>query len=246
LKIKIKDSISLPIYYQIYQQIKEYILNNEIKPGEKLPSERELEKTLGVSRITIRKAIRDLVSEGFCFKKRGNGIFVSPRRIKFEMEAVKGITNRIKSLGMEIITEVISKKILQGNSIFAAYLNVPIKSRILYLKRLRIINREPLIAENTYLPLDRMPKLENNDFTGSLYEIIKKEYDFYPNYAKGSIISKLVSEDNSRLLNLSLNSHVIEKKVVVYTKHNIPIEFVKGFYCSNRFEFIYSNYFGDR
>ena len=245
MKIKIKDNNILPIYYQIYQQLKEYIDNKKIKSGEKLPSERELEKLLGVSRVTIRKAIKDLISNGFCFKKRGKGIFVSKKRIKFEMEAVKGITNRIKSLGMEIITEIISKKILQCNTTFAGYLEVPIKSKILYLKRLRLINKEPLIVENTYLSLDRMPKLEKNDFRDSLYEIIKEKYGFYPNHAKGSIISKLVSEENSKLLNIPLNFPVIEKKVIVYTKNNIPIEFVKGFYCSNRFEFIYNSFFCD-
>ena len=245
MKIKIKDNSILPIYYQIYQQLKEYIDNKKIKSGEKLPSERELEKLLGASRVTIRKAIKDLISDGFCFKKRGKVIFVSEKRIKFEMEAVKGLTNRIKSLGMEIITEIISQKILQCNTTFSGYLEVPIKSKILYLKKLRLINKEPLIVENIYLSLDTMPKLEKNDFRGSLYEIIKEKYGFYPNHTKGSIISKLVSEENSKLLNVPLNFPVIEKKVIVYTKNNIPIEFVKGFYCSNRFEFIYHSFLQD-
>ncbi|MCJ7495312.1 MAG: GntR family transcriptional regulator, partial [Deltaproteobacteria bacterium] len=66
----------LPIYFQIKQTIKGWLINKEFIPGEKIPSENELAKRFKVSRLTVRRAIAQLIQEGFLFSKRGKGTFV--------------------------------------------------------------------------------------------------------------------------------------------------------------------------
>jgi len=70
-------STLLPAYYQIKQTIKNWILNKEFNPGEKIPSENELGEKFNVSRLTVRQAISQLVQEGFLISKRGEGTFVT-------------------------------------------------------------------------------------------------------------------------------------------------------------------------
>jgi GntR family transcriptional regulator len=242
LKITIKDNSFEPIYYQIYRQIKEFINNKQLKPNEQLPTERELNKLLGVSRITIRKAIKFLMSEGLCYRKQGKGIFVSRGRILLEIETIRGTENLIRSKGMKINTQVILKRIINCNDYISAKLEVPKESKILFLKRLRLINNEPLIIENAYLSLDRMSGLEKYNFAGSLYKILEENYHLIPNHSEGSLIYKLVDEENFKLLNVPLNYPIIEKNVVVYTKEDTPIELVHSFYRSDRFEFQYHGF----
>lgn len=67
----------LPVYYQIKQTIKDWIINKEFSPGEKIPSENELADKFKVSRLTVRQAISHLVQEGFLNSKRGEGTFVT-------------------------------------------------------------------------------------------------------------------------------------------------------------------------
>lgn len=243
MKITISDNSTEPIYYQIYQQIKEHIYNNKIKLGEQLPTERELNRSLGVSRNTIRKAIQDLVSEGFCYKKRGKGIFVSGGKIPLELENLRGVANHIESLKLELSTKVILKRVIKANTQLAEKLKVEKKSKVLYLKRLRIVNNEPLIIENTYLSLNRIQGLEKFNFKGSLYNIIGENYNLFPYRSRGTIIHRLANEENAKLLNIPLNYPVTEKQAVIYDKNNIPIEFVKNYYRSNRFRFIYNSFF---
>lgn len=243
MKITINDNSTEPIYYQIYQQIKEHIDNHKIKPGEQLPTERELNKSLGVSRITIRKAIKDLVSEGFCYNKRGKGIFVSRGKIPLELDNLMGMANHIGFLKLELNTKVILKRVIKANTQLAEKLKVEKKSKVLYLKRLRVINNEPLVIENTHLSLNRMQGLEKFNFEGSLYNIIRENYDLFPYRSRGTIIHRLANEENAKLLNIPLNYPVTEKQAVIYDKNNIPIEFVKNYYRSNRFRFFYNSFF---
>src|SRR4030043_738737 len=67
----------LPIYYQIKQTIKGWIVNKEFGPGNKIPSENELADRFNVSRLTVRQAISQLIQEGFLNSRRGEGTFVT-------------------------------------------------------------------------------------------------------------------------------------------------------------------------
>ena len=67
----------LPVYYQITQTIKDWILNRDFNPGDKIPSENELVGQFKVNRLTVRQAISQLIQEGFLVKRRGYGTFVA-------------------------------------------------------------------------------------------------------------------------------------------------------------------------
>lgn len=242
MEIIINSNSSEPIYYQIYRQLKKSIENKQIKPNEQLPTERDLCRKSGVSRITIRKAIKDLVSEGVCYKKKGKGIFVSKEKILFELQTMMGTSNYIASLGLKIKTSVILKKIINSNVQIEEKLNLSNKSKILFLKRLRIIDDEPLMVESTNLSLNRMPGLDKFIFTGSLYKIIREKFNLLPNYSKGFLIHKLADEENAKLLNIPLNNPIMRKQVVVYSKDDIPIEFITTDYRSDRFKFLFHEF----
>ena len=242
MEIIINSNSSEPIYHQIYKQLKTSIENKEIKPDERLPTERDLYIKLGVSRITIRKAIKDLVLEGLCYKKKGKGIFVSKEKIFLELETLMGTSNYITSLGIKIRTLVILKKIINSNIQLEEKLNLSKNSKILFLKRIRVIADDPLIMENTHLSLDRMPGLEKFEFTGSLYKILREKYNLFPNYSKGFLVHKLAEEENAKLLNIPLNYPITRKQVVVYSKDNIPIEFITTEYRSDRFKFLFHEF----
>ena len=67
----------LPIYYQIKERIKGWIVEGEFTPGAKIPSENELSEMFEVSRLTVRQAVSQLTQEGFLYRKRGEGTFVT-------------------------------------------------------------------------------------------------------------------------------------------------------------------------
>lgn len=241
MKINIVANSHEPIYYQIYKQIKKYIKNGEIKCGEQLPSERELSNSLGLSRVTIRKAIKDLISEGFCYKERGKGIFVSKERIPLKIDNLKGTANYFRLLGLNLETKMLFKKVIKPDIRLSEKLKT--RSNVLYLKRLRIVEGERLIIDNAYLPLERMLNLEKYCFEGSLYKILYDIYKIQPNRSKSMITHKLADSDIVNLLDIPLNYMITERQSIVYDINNIPIEFVINYYRSDRFIFIYDSLF---
>lgn len=239
MEIIINDNSPDPVYYQIYQQLKKRIEDNVLKPGDRLPSERDLSEQLGVHRNTIRKAVQDMISEGFCTKKRGKGIFVSKGKIQVQLHAVQGLSKYLTKRGYSITTRVIQMKVVHQPEDLYEKLQVRKGTSILCLKRLRIIEDEPHVIETAFLSLDRMPGLEKKDLSCSLYKIIQDEYKLFPDHSIGVLRFILADGENARLLNIQLNSPVIEKDVTVYSAKNVPIEYVQAYHRGDRFEFSY-------
>jgi len=71
-----------PLYKQLKDVLKQKITAGEFKPGEALPGERQLMETYGVSRVTVRQAIAELVNEGLLYRQHGKGTFIAPKRIE--------------------------------------------------------------------------------------------------------------------------------------------------------------------
>jgi GntR family transcriptional regulator len=225
----------VPVYYQIQNQFRQKIKNEELIPREKLPSERDLSNKLDISRSTIRKAIRGLISEGLCVKKQGKGIFVSDDKITININHISGTSSFITKMGMDIYTKVIEKKVLSDKKINNILDNE--KNELLYLKRVRYINNEPLMLENSYLPLSRYKGLSNEKFDESLYSLLENKYNVKPKVSQGKFDIKLVDEEESKLLNIHLNTGLLVKEVVVFDEENIPMEFSKTSYRSDKFTF---------
>ena len=87
---KVSKTSPLPLYYQIKNIIREMIENEELKPGEMLPAERELCEIQKVSRMTVNKAIMDLVNEGIVYREQGKGTFVAIPKEKQQISKLKG------------------------------------------------------------------------------------------------------------------------------------------------------------
>src|SRR5713101_906477 len=98
----------LPRYYQLKEIIRERIHSGEWKPGELIPSERELSEQYKISRMTARQAITELVNEGLFYREQGKGTFVSRHKITQQLLRLTGFTEDIRARGQRPATSVLS------------------------------------------------------------------------------------------------------------------------------------------
>lgn len=238
MDINVNKNSHTPIFFQIQKQIKEKIEKYDLSPGTQLPTERNLSSKLGVSRVTIRKAIRGLIAEGYCKKEVGKGIFVAENKFITNINDLEGTSSFIKKHGFDIETEVIEEKVIKSNDMLNAKLELNSKQELLYLKRLRLVNDEPLMLEETYLSLETFPKIKKYNFEKSLYKIIKQEYNVYPDHSNGFFNILMATEKESDLLNIQLNTPLLVKEVTTYTKENNPFEYNKTIFRTDKFKFI--------
>lgn len=239
MNININKNSHIPIYFQIQKKIRNMIEDVSLKPGDQLPTERELSSELGISRVTIRKAMRGLITEGLCEKKSGKGIFVADKKILMNIQTLQGTTSFIRKYGYEINTVVLKKEIVDANENIKSRLEMINSDKVLFLQRVRYVSEEPVIMDETYLSLNKYKNIEEKDFDRSLYSILENNYNIEPFYSKGNYNIRVSGEEESEVLNLKLNTPLLVKRATTFTKEEIPIEYNITKYRTDKFEFIF-------
>src|SRR5215475_4846403 len=133
----------VPRYHQLKEILREKIRAGEWKPGDLIPSERELSETYGISRMTTRQAITDLVNEGVFYREQGKGTFVTRNKITQQLMSLTGFTEDIRARGQNPSTRVLSARLGHADEIVAERLRVAPGQAIVLLQRLRLADGEP-------------------------------------------------------------------------------------------------------
>jgi GntR family transcriptional regulator len=168
---------NIPIYQQIISYVKEYIDNGIYQKGNIIPSEQELCNQFNTSRMTVRKAIDELVNDGFLYRIQGRGTFVSHWVYRKSLE-VLGFTYHMTQLGYKPGSKVLSFVVKTPETFIAEKLKILPTENVYFLSRVRMADLEPIAIENVYLPEKRFPGLDTYSFEeNSLYEILKTKYN---------------------------------------------------------------------
>ena len=152
MKKLITEQGKSPLYYKIMELIEARIEAGEFKASEQIPSELQLCEEFNVSRITIRRAIDELVKKGLLEKKQGLGTYVSAPRINFFSIDLVSFTERMKHQGFNVKTVLLDFKVILPNNRVSEALQLPSNSYVMEIKRIRTIENQPITVETTYLP----------------------------------------------------------------------------------------------
>jgi len=236
---KVSKISPLPLYYQIKNIIREMIENEEIKPGEMLPAERELCEIQGVSRMTVNKAIMDLVNEGIVYREQGKGTFVAVPKEKHEISKLKGFTEEMESKGLKSSTHILSFIVKPATKQLKIVLNLQAnESSVIEIIRLRITNEEPLAIETAWIPNNIFKGLTEDVIEGkSLYSIFREKYGVDLAMAKQTIEPIILNEYEANLLKQKENSVALMFKRTTYLKDGSPIEHTNAIYRSDRYKY---------
>ena len=142
----------LPKYYLVKKSIVEKIENEEFQPGEPIPSERELMEDYQVSRITIRKAIEELVAEGYLYKVQGKGTYVKTDEGSNNLFAITSCTEDVIRLGMTPSKKTVVSELVRANVKRAKALEITIDDNVYMIGRILYADKEPLNYTLTFLP----------------------------------------------------------------------------------------------
>ena len=154
-----------PLYQQIYDELKDAIEKGVYKPKERIPSELELADQYEVSRITVRRAVEELCSDGYLVKQQGRGTFVSTPHInrQFHATALQSFTDLCTDNGMVPGAQVIDRQIVPARQNEMEFFGLGKNELLLHIKRLRTADGEPIFEENVFLPFDTYRELLTDD-----------------------------------------------------------------------------------
>jgi len=236
---KIDKESNLPYYLQIKEILKKRIKNN-IYPRETLiPSENELSSEFGVTRNTVRSALKELQDEDLIYTEKGKGSIVKGSKIKQSLMEFYSFGRRFKQNeeGKEAYSKTVEKKEIICPSDVRENLDIRSEDKIYEITRIRYIEEEPVMLEISYLPQKLFPDLFDYDMEHfSLYDMI--EYRYKRNITKGrEYIQPMISgTKESNFLNIEKGSPVFLVKRITYSGKK-PVEYRKSIIRGDKYVF---------
>lgn len=214
-----------PLYYQIREDIREKIDNNQYPPSSMIPSEAELCEMYGVSRVTVRRAILDLVQEGLLNRGKGKGTFVSESYGMSTVNGVQSFTQELMGLNMRPSAKLLSCKIHKAEPSLRQKLQLAEGESVVTISRLRLTNNEPCMVEVMNFPYKLVPGIEKKDLNQSIYHLLKNEYRCEVIFAQDIMEPIIIGEYESNLLELTMPSAGMRTYRTGRDANNVPIEF---------------------
>lgn len=236
------SNTKIPLYKQLKEELKNSIKKGILIRGKKIPSETELSEIYKVSRITIRKAIEELVKEGLLLKKQGKGTFVQQNKIQRKINNLLSFTKSCEINGMTPSSIVTKKKILAPTEEQIKEMGLKKNEKILYIQRIRLADGFPIMCENNYFLYPKFDFLISEPLNTSLYSLLKDKYDIKVDSSTNSYIDiVLAGSDIAPLMQLSNGEPLFFLYTQVYDDQKKLIHIGKQFINSEYYQFHLNN-----
>ncbi|UCD99205.1 MAG: GntR family transcriptional regulator [Chloroflexota bacterium] len=232
-------AFSIPLYVQIANRLISQIETGDLSPGEQLPAEREFSENIGVNRMTLRRALQVLESQGLIVRKHGVGTFIAEPKIDRQVEVIYRFTSVMQNRGLTPGAKIISLERIPAGRFLARNLAIDPGDEVFDILRLRSINEEPVMLENYKISVARFPQLDHYDLENhSIYEIMENEYAVPIQRARQSFEPIVASEFEASILEINIGEALMLETRISYDARDIPVEFGKDRYRGDRFRFL--------
>lgn len=228
----------VPVYAQIEEQLKQQIVEQKYPVGAMIPSERELSTQYGVSRMTVRQALAELVAEGLLRREKGKGTFVANPKLEQPLNGLTSFTEDMRSRGLEPSSQIVVFEKKKAPFDVQKDLMLEANDIVYYIIRIRNADGEPMAVERTYLPVSLFPQLQMKDIQHSLYRFIEGEYNYQIGNAIQQMEAALITKEDATFLNVRPDAVALLIKRTSYLKDGRPFESVHSAYRADRYKFI--------
>lgn len=228
-----------PLYEQIKDVIVDLIDTIPLHEHEPIPSERELSDHLEVNRLTVRKAIDQLVEEGTLFRQQGKGTFVSAPKITQPLLVVRSFTDAMLQEGRVPGTRVHSVNISSGRARICRRLEIPVGDPVVELVRVRSVDNIPIALITSYLPRDLTSALDPEDFESiSLYSVLREKCGIELVRSRVTLEPAVANHQEATLLNIQPGQPLMLLRGLVYTEADRVAEYSKAVYRGDKVRFL--------
>lgn len=223
------------IYIEVKNDIIKKINEGYYKAGDKIPSERLLSETYGVSRMTARQAVSSLVQEGIVYRETGKGTFVSTKQ--FSQKNVKSFTQTLLEQGYEPSTQILEFANVHSLREISSAMNLPYDTHFYKIKRLRFGNGVPIALETVYLPIDKCKGLKERDIGQSLYETLELRFGYVVGRVSYDIEAYISSRIMMQLFRVQKPVALLKIKGISYTIDEEMLCFEESYYRSDLYRY---------
>jgi GntR family transcriptional regulator len=229
----VKSRNGMPAYQRIQGKIRRTIETGGLRPGDAVPSERELARIHEVSLMTARHALASLEHEGAVERRRGVGTFVAAPKIHFNK--LMSYTEQMGSRSLNACSKVLLAKIIDDEQDVNARLALTPKSKVVKIERLRHAADEPFALETCYLSAAQFSGLISAPLQReSLFATLERNYNIELGYADEEVDATAADQRTAELLGVPKREPLLRIRQVIYSTKGVVILYVIGMYRSDR------------
>ena len=227
-------------YEEIAEDIRNGILSGKYNPNEQLPLEKEMCEYYGVSRITIKKAVDELVIQGLVIKRRGSGTFVkavggSDVQELSMARQFEGFSETNKD--KKVSSKIVKFEVIHPTEEIATKLKITCDDFVYYTVRTRYADDVPYVMDYVYMPIGLIPGIKNDVLLNSIYGYIENELKLKIKSAHRIIRAILPNESEQEWLRIESNFPILEVEQVGFLDNGQPFEYSRAHHRSDKIEF---------
>lgn len=230
----------VPIYIQVESWIREQIATGAWPARFKLKAEVDLATELDVSRGTVRKAMADLIAEGLLTQTHGRGTFVSPNVVEQPLaDRLITFSEDLISKGIPFQTRVIEQGVIAAQGRIATLLHIQPGADVFYLRRVRLVDGEPLIMLNNYVVYGRCPGIDAIDFASErLFQVLEERYKLRVENGQRTFQAIAADDEVAQLLAMEEGDPVMHVEQQAFLEDKTVIECSDIWLCGDRFRLV--------
>lgn len=236
--MSIDEGSFTPAYVQLTHIIRDLILSGELHPGERIPSENELCASFSLSRMTVRKAIAELVKAGMLRSERGKGTFVVNPRTDGGLFFIPDFHEMMREQGAGADVKLLGVHLVPAGRVPSEKLGIRKGRRALFLERLLEQDGQPVIFDRKYIRYDHsQPLLEAELGHGSTEELFGKDMGLAPVRAELELTATVLNRREAALLEAGVKDPAFCMEQHIYAANELKVAWGWLIYRGDRFSF---------
>src|ERR1700746_3612136 len=227
------------LYSRVETVLANEITDGELEVGDQLPTEDSLIARFGVSRITVRRAIQNLVRRGLVEIRRGKGTFVAAPKILQDLKELSGFVEDMHVLGRKPTARVIGREVVTANATVARHLALTRGERVVRIRRVRLADGVPLSFDETYLPLEIGKKIITNNLkVEPIFSLLERKYNVPLIEAEYKLDATAAETDVAAALNVKPRSPIFRIERTSYSTGSRPVDYETLYYRGDLVPFV--------
>lgn len=226
-----------PLYRQIADRILQQIQQGELRPGDALPTESALQAEFGVSRVTVRQALRQLTEQQVVESIQGSGTYVKEERVNYDIYQLTSFYEKLADRNVDAHSEVLIFEVVPADPLLQEQLELAQNDRVWHVRRLRFIKQKPVALEETWMPLALFPDLTWEVMEKSKYHFIENTKQLVIDRSEQELIPVMPTEEMSRLLAIAPGKPILEKVSRGFLKDGRVFEYSRNAFNTDDYKF---------
>ena len=228
---------ALPAYLRLQAALSDAIASGALKPGAALPAERQMALELGVSRVTVRRAMAELVQKGLVVQRHGSGTYVSgtPERVVQSLSRLYSFSEDMTSRGRIPGTRWLGRELGVANADEARRLEIANGESIVRMCRLRLADKEPIALETSLIPAAMLP--DPKQIEDSLYQTLR-DLGHVPTRAAQRFSAINLDEESAELLRVPRGAPALDIYRTTRREDGTVVEFSRSIFRGDAYDFV--------